>query len=176
MNVATHQIKELNQLNRKNTKTTCFHGAKLEKNAREDPYSKSAIRFLLLQDAMARVSHRKTVETLALAGKKCAKIFDTIKKAYVKKQIYSIIRLVKSGAAVENRGGQYEHKLARTPDAIRAVERAMEGDRRLSLKDLAYETGVKQSTVYRIIRQDLGLVKKSPRWVPRLLSSEQKKK
>ena len=86
------------------------------------------------------------------------------------------IRLVKSGAAMEDRRGQYEHKLARTPDTIRAVKRAVEGNRRLSLEDLAYETGVKQSTVYRIIRQDLGLTKKSARRVPRLLSSEQKKK
>jgi histone-lysine N-methyltransferase SETMAR len=47
-------------------------------------------------------------------------------------------------------------------------------DRRISVKDLASIHGVSVGTMFNILSDDLGLVKKSARWVPKLLSEEQK--
>jgi hypothetical protein len=47
-------------------------------------------------------------------------------------------------------------------------------DRRVSCKDLATAHGLSIGTVFNILRDDQGLVKKSARRVPKLLSDEQK--
>jgi hypothetical protein len=47
-------------------------------------------------------------------------------------------------------------------------------DRQVSCKDLAFAYGLSIGTVFNILRDDLVLVKKSARWMPKLLSDEQK--
>ncbi len=47
-------------------------------------------------------------------------------------------------------------------------------DRRISCKDFAFIHGVSVGTMFNILRDNLGLVKKSARWVPKLHSEEQK--
>jgi DeoR/GlpR family transcriptional regulator of sugar metabolism len=49
----------------------------------------------------------------------------------------------------------------------------IENDRRVSIKKLAAAHGVSVDTIHRILHQDLGLEKKSVRWVPKLLSEAQ---
>jgi hypothetical protein len=47
-------------------------------------------------------------------------------------------------------------------------------DRHANCRDLAFAHGVSNGTMQRILRDDLGLVKKSARWVPKLLNEDQK--
>jgi hypothetical protein len=47
-------------------------------------------------------------------------------------------------------------------------------DRQVSCKDLASTHGLSIIIVFNILRDDLGLVKKSARWVLKLLSNQQK--
>jgi hypothetical protein len=47
-------------------------------------------------------------------------------------------------------------------------------DRRANCRDLAFAHGVLNGTMHSILRDDLGLVKKSARWVPKLLNEDQK--
>jgi histone-lysine N-methyltransferase SETMAR len=67
-------------------------------------------------------------------------------------------------------------KTARTPDVVAAVAATVEDDRRRSIKDVAAIHGLTYSTVQSILTDDLGLVKKSARWVPKLLTVDQKEK
>ena len=50
----------------------------------------------------------------------------------------------------------------------------IEEDRRVDVAQLASVFDVSTGTIFNIIHDDLGLVKKSARWVPKLLSQEQK--
>ena len=59
---------------------------------------------------------------------------------------------------------------------ILKVESAVNDDRRQTVHDLAEIAGCGKSTVYRILKSDLKMSKASARWVPRLLSEDEKLK
>ena len=80
---------------------------------------------------------------------------------FFKKQVYEIIKLVKDGADTTSRRGHYEHPKVCTDDAILLLEDTLDEDRRLGVNDIVRETGLARSTVFRILKEDLGLVKKS---------------
>jgi hypothetical protein len=61
-----------------------------------------------------------------------------------------------------------------TAALIASVAAAVEEDRRVTIETLAAAHGASLHTIHRILREDLGLEKKTVRWVPRLLSPEQK--
>jgi hypothetical protein len=61
-----------------------------------------------------------------------------------------------------------------TTALIAPVAAAIEEDRQLSIKALATAHGKSGSTIRTMLHDDLGLEKKSARWVPKLLNDEQK--
>jgi hypothetical protein len=56
-----------------------------------------------------------------------------------------------------------------TADLIASVTAAVAEDRRVSIQDLARTHRTSYGTISRILHSQLGLVKKSARWVPKLL-------
>ena len=48
-------------------------------------------------------------------------------------------------------------------------------DRRIKVREIIEATGISQSTVFSILHEKLGVKKISARWVPRLLSKENKR-
>jgi hypothetical protein len=87
-------------------------------------------------------------------------------KALKKTQIYEILKQVKMG---KNRRGFTKKKTKMTADLIASVATAVAEDRRVSIQDLARAHGTSYGTISRILHSQLGLVKKSARWVPKLL-------
>ncbi len=88
--------------------------------------------------------------------------------------IYNIINKVKAGESTEDRRHLNPKKTKRTKDIIAAVAADVKADRRITCRDLASAHGVSFGTMHNILQVELGLVKKSARWVPKLLSPEQK--
>ncbi len=66
-----------------------------------------------------------------------------------------------------------KHKSGRSVRNIRAVENAVTSDRRITIPRLMVETGLKASTVYRILKKDLALSKHCAKYVPSLLGAAQ---
>ncbi len=95
-------------------------------------------------------------------------------KALKKMQIYEILKQVKMGKNTEDRRGFNKQKTKMTAGLIASVAAAIPEDRRVSIQDLARAHGMSYGTISRILHSQLGLVKKSARWVPKLLSKEQK--
>jgi hypothetical protein len=60
-----------------------------------------------------------------------------------------------------------------TAALIAAVAADVEADHQICIKALASAYGTSVGTIFAILHEDLGLVKKSARWVPKLLSQEQ---
>ncbi len=89
-------------------------------------------------------------------------------KALKKTQIYKLLKQVKMG---KNRRGFTKQKTKMTADLIASVAAAVAEDRRVSIQDLARAHGTSYGTISRILHSHLGLVKKSARWVPKLLST-----
>ena len=121
---------------------------------------------------------RDFVAGLARAGKDFGEIEYTVKKSFGDKAvnratIYRITKAVKDGKNTHDQRKFNATKTKRTQSLIAAVAAAVEEDRRVSIEDLAGAHGVSYGTIFNIIHDDLGLVKKSARWVPKLLSREQ---
>ena len=62
----------------------------------------------------------------------------------------------------------------RTDNLIASVAAAVEDDRQLTISEIAEGIGVSYGTIFNILHDDLGLEKLSARWVPKLLTEEQK--
>ena len=112
----------------------------------------------------------------APAGKRCNEIKKMVEsvygeKAIKKSQIYNILEQVKEGKNTDDQRRFNAKKAKRTPSLVAAD---VEDDRWICVRTLALAHGVSIDTIFHILHDDLGLVKKSARWVPKLLNDEQK--
>ncbi len=95
-------------------------------------------------------------------------------KALKKTATYAILKKIKAGKNKDSQCHLSPKKTVRTACLIAAVTASVDEDRRQSVKSLAAAHGVSVYTIHSILHKDLGLEKKSVRWVPNLLSVEQK--
>lgn len=122
---------------------------------------------------------RTFVYRLAVAGKAFKEIKETVDAAFGEKtlqraQIYNILKEAKAGNPVSNQRGRNKPKEKRTPQLIADVDAAVQEDGRVTIRELAATFGVGVRIIHRILHEDLGLSKKSARWVPKLLNTDQK--
>jgi histone-lysine N-methyltransferase SETMAR len=122
---------------------------------------------------------RDFVAGLARTGKSAGEIKKLVDAAYGDKalgltSIYYIIKKVKAGKTTDDQRHLSAKKTKRTADIVAAVAADVKEDRRVNCRDLAFAHGVSNGTMHSILRDDLGLVKKSARWVPKLLDEDQK--
>jgi hypothetical protein len=123
-------------------------------------YDASAYNFVLdLLRAGARVKEAKRLADNTYGEK-------TLKT----RAIYKISKQIKDEKNTDDKRKFNSKKTIRTADLIAANVKA---DRRVCVKALASAHGVSAGTVFTILHKELGLVKKSARWVPKLLSQEQ---
>ena len=113
---------------------------------------------------------------LARAGQSFKQIKETVEKVYPdttlkKTAIYDILKKVKEGKTAEDMRLFNGQRTVRTDNLVAAVAAV---DRRVKIKDIAKGLQVSYGTIYNILHDDLGLEKLSARWVPKLLSQEQK--
>ena len=66
-------------------------------------------------------------------------------------------------------------KTSLTDKHVAAVKALVEEDGRFSVKDIARSVGISEGSVHSILTKDLGLKKVCARWVPHLLTSDQKR-
>ena len=128
---------------------------------------------------MTRV-HNFTCD-LARAGKSVREIMATVEEAYPGEglslsQVYRLIKTVKEGKDDKDKRGKDKNKTIRKANLIQAVKADVEDDRRVTVQQLAEWHAVSLETIISVLHKDLGLSKKSARWVPKLLSDEQKQK
>ena len=134
---------------------------------------------LLPHPASSITGVRDFTAGLARAGKHFEEIKKTVIAAYgdqalSKSAIYKIMKKVKAGEETADQRYKNPKKMKRTGDLIAAIAAAVSDDRRLTIAELAAATGASTATVFRILTEELGLVKKSARWVPKLLNEDQK--
>jgi histone-lysine N-methyltransferase SETMAR len=122
---------------------------------------------------------RDFVAALARAGKSRKEIKPLVDAAYgdkalSKSQINRIIKAVKEGKLTSDQRYSNAKKTKRTEDVVAAVTTAVEKKRRLTVRELASMLDLTFATVKSALTIDLGLVKKSARWVPKLLTTVKK--
>ena len=125
---------------------------------------------------------RAAIKVNALAGKSGTETYKLLQAAFgdtamSRSRAFAYYKEFKEGReTIRDRRGQFSLKSARTADKIDAVRRLVTSDQRLTIDDMALESGLSHGTVHTILHDDLGLTKRAARWVPRLLTSEHKEK
>ena len=66
-------------------------------------------------------------------------------------------------------------KSASRKEIVSKIKEIIEGDARFTVRDIARKVGISLSTVHLILKKHLKVRKISARWVPHLLSDEQKR-
>jgi hypothetical protein len=114
------------------------------------------------------------VAVLVRAGRTVSEIKKSAEVAYDNKsltrsQIYRIIKSVKDGENTEDQRPLNSKKTKRTLDLVAAVAAAVEEDAHLNIDDLAAAHRVSKRTIFNILYDNLGLSKKSARWLLKML-------
>ncbi|XP_036336110.1 histone-lysine N-methyltransferase SETMAR-like [Rhagoletis pomonella] len=129
---------------------------------------------------MVKIAHRYVQQYLYLKGlspsNKKAEIDSTLGESALS------FTTVKYWVAQFKRGPtscQDEHRSGRpnevtTPEMVKKIHKAVMDDRRLKVREVADIVGILKSMVHRILSDDLEMKKLWARWVPRLLTPDQK--
>ncbi|XP_014486995.1 PREDICTED: histone-lysine N-methyltransferase SETMAR-like, partial [Dinoponera quadriceps] len=97
---------------------------------------------------------------------------NTLKKT----QVYKWYKQFLEGReTVENQGHRRRPRTRVTEENIRLVGSLIEGDCRLTVAEIASVVGISFCSIQAIITDDLGFRNVSARWVPRLLTDNQKR-
>jgi len=72
----------------------------------------------------------------------------------------------------EQRSGRPQ--TARNAAVVERVENVVRGDRRLTVREIAEEVGISKDSAHEILRADLNMHRVAAKFVPKLLSAEQK--
>ena len=76
----------------------------------------------------------------------------------------------------DDRSGRERERDVRTPELVDQIELFLNEDRRASLRAIATHFEVGEATVHRIVHEDLNMRKVSAKFVPKVLSEEQKQR
>lgn len=131
--------------------------------------------------AMDNIEKRAVIKFLYMKGLKNADILEEMQD--VLGDCAPSYTTIKSWVAEFKRGRtsvQDEHRPGRprsvtTPQMVAKIHDMVIKDRRLKLSEIASTMGISKERVCNIVTQELGMKKLSARWVPRLLSLEQKR-
>lgn len=123
---------------------------------------RSVIKFLTKEGNSPKIIHERMT---AVYGENCPSYFQV--KFWSKQFKWgreSIRDDPKSGRPAE----------ARSEDNIKKVEEMVLQDRRIKVSIIAHTLGICEASVLTILHEDLGMSKLSARWIPRILTPEQK--
>ena len=87
-------------------------------------------------------------------------------------QVRQLVAATMAGKDTGDKRPQNPKRMKRTADFIAAVKAMVEEDRCMMVKEIAEAFDIGIATVDRVLHDDLGLSKKSERWVPKLLNEE----
>ena len=83
---------------------------------------------------------------------------------------------IESGVeSIKNAPKSYRQKSASRKEIISKIKEIIAGDARFIVRDIARNVGISISTVHLILKKHLKVRKISARWVPHLLTDEQKR-
>lgn len=132
------------------------------------------------QEVHSSVAQRIIIKFLTNEGVKPSEILTRLKAQFgdstlSQNRVYTWAREFKGGRErVENESHDRRPRTSLTDDNTRTVRELIERDRRLTVEEISSEVGISYGSVQSIITDQLGFRKISARWVPRLLTGNQK--
>lgn len=124
---------------------------------------RAVIKYLCLKKMSSKDIHSDLVETLGDSAPPYSTVARWAKE----------FKLGRTSTEDEHREGRPSTSL--TEDNVKKVEDVVLADRRVTIRHVAEVTGISYGSVQRILANELHMKKVSARWVPRMLTDEQKK-
>ncbi|XP_045453244.1 histone-lysine N-methyltransferase SETMAR-like [Melitaea cinxia] len=124
---------------------------------------RAVIKYLCLKKMSSKDIHSDLVETLGDSAPPYSTVARWAKE----------FKLGRTSTEDEHREGRPSTSL--TEDNVKKVEDVVLADRRVTIRYEAEVTGISYGSVQRILANELHMKKVSARWVPRMLTDEQKK-
>lgn len=132
------------------------------------------------QEVPSSIAQRVIIKFLAAEGVKPAEILRRL-TAQFGEETLSRARVfawhkqfVEGRDRVENESHDRRPRTSITANNISSVRRLIEDDRRRTTSEIASEVGISYGSTYSIVTEELGYRKVCARWVPRLLTADQK--
>jgi hypothetical protein len=127
--------------------------------------------------AKKMVQQRDIVVDFFKAGKSALECLRHLQDIYQdnalsRSQVYHIYDQLRSGHDGSDGRGKTKEPTVRTRANIEIVAHLIENDRRLTVRELSDESGIPKTTIHDILVHDLQLKHVSARWVPHLLTDE----
>lgn len=132
------------------------------------------------QEVASPVAQRIIIKFLTKEGVKPSEILTRLKAQFgdatlSRTQVFDWASKFKGGReSVENESHDRRPRSSLTDENICAVRDVIEGDRRLTVDEIASEVGISHGSAHAIITEHLGFRKVCARWVPRLLTENHK--
>jgi len=130
----------------------------------------------------SKIEVRSTIRFFALQGESAAEIYRKLLKVYGDhtpsvSSVERWVREFKCGrTSIEDLPRAPPENFATNDFMSEKVSQILELDRRVTIDQIALELGISHGSVSTILHKKLGLSKLSARWVPRLLTRQQKEK
>ncbi|UYV69219.1 hypothetical protein LAZ67_6002863 [Cordylochernes scorpioides] len=128
------------------------------------------------------IEQRYKIKFCFRLGKTASETLAMITEAYKedalsRAQVFRWFNEFKNGReSVEDMERSGRPSTSRADETVAKVKELLDSDRRLSLKMIADEVSVNKFTVHQIVTQDLMMRKVCAKWVPRVLTVEQKQR
>ncbi|XP_073399608.1 histone-lysine N-methyltransferase SETMAR-like [Dendrobates tinctorius] len=132
---------------------------KMEKNK-----LRAVIKYLCLKKMSTKDIHSDLVETLGDSSPPYSTVARWAKE----------FKLGRTSTEDEHREGRPSTSL--NEENVKKVEEVVLADRRVTIRHVAEVTGISYGSIQRILAKELHMKKVSARWVPKMLTDEQKKK
>ena len=129
---------------------------------------------------MENIEYRAVIKFLCKKGNTPTEIYSELVSVYATSApSYSMVKkwaaLFKAGReSLEDDPRTGRPRTSTDPDHVAAVEKIVLSDRRVKVAFIAEQMHISEDSVIKILHESLGLNKISSRWIPRLLSPEQK--
>lgn len=125
---------------------------------------------------------RAAVKFCFLLGKKASETVQMLKTAYkddamCQAQVYSWFTRFKNGEmSIDDQLRSGRPSTSRTDENVQKINELVREDRRRTIEELEELSGVSWSSIQRILSEDLGMSRVAAKFVPRLLTDQQKER
>ncbi len=138
---------------------------------------------LFLVDMQSRLPQRENLKFLVASGKNATASYRALQQVYGEETMsrtqvqvwHKHFREGDGHTPVTDLHRSGRPRSAHVPEAVQAVRQSVHQDCRKTFKTVSSETGLSTGTVQRIIKKDLSLKKKAPKWIPHVLTDEQRR-
>lgn len=130
---------------------------------------------------MDKIGHRSVIKYFHIKGLSAKEIFeDMVNTLGESAPSYSMVKkwtaeFKRGRDSLEDEPRSGRPPTASTSETIEKIHDMLLSDRRITIRYIANEVKISQERVHAIIRNELGMTKVSARWVPKLLSTDQKR-